>query len=102
MIRNVSGRAWADRPFLLEALLPEGDFVGVKDEGIGQLHDYRQALAKHGLDTRADYVVSGYHEDSVGYQGMCKLLQLTPRPDEVFCFTDPVGAGGSKRFSKLD
>jgi LacI family transcriptional regulator len=102
----------------------EGHFVGVKDEeigimatehlieqgyhriahlrvpanspGIGQLRGYRWALAKHDLEAPADYVVSGHHEDSVGYEGMRKLLQLNPRPDGVFCFNDPVGAGAIK------
>jgi LacI family transcriptional regulator len=102
----------------------EGHFVGVKDErigmmatehlietgchriahlrvpansaGVGQLRGYRRALVKHGLDARADCVVQCHQEDRVGYQGMRKLLQLSPRPDGVFCFNDPVGAGAIK------
>jgi LacI family transcriptional regulator len=102
----------------------EGHFVGVKDEdigmmatehlieqgcrriahlrgpanspGIGRLRGYRKALAKHGLEAPADYVVSGQHEDSTGYEGMRKLLGVTPRPDGVFCYNDPVAAGALK------
>jgi LacI family transcriptional regulator len=102
----------------------EGHFVGVKDEeigmmatdhlieqgcrriahlrgpanspGIGRLRGYRRALAKHGLEATAEYVVSGQHEDSTGYEGMRKLLRVSPPPDGVFCYNDPVGAGAIK------
>jgi LacI family transcriptional regulator len=102
----------------------EGHFVGVKDEeiglmatehlveqgcrriahlrgpanstGIGRLRGYRRALAKHGLEAQPEYVVSGQHEDSTGYEGMRKLLGLSPQPDGVFCYNDPVAAGAIK------
>jgi LacI family transcriptional regulator len=102
----------------------EGHFVGVKDEeiglmatehlieqgcrrighlrgpgnstGIGRLKGYRRALAKHQLEAPADYVVSGQHQDSTGYEGMRKLLSASPRPDSVFCYNDPVAAGAIK------
>ena len=102
----------------------QGHFVGVKDEdigmmatehliergcrriahlrgpanspGIGRLRGYHRALAKHGLDAPDEYVVRGQHEDSTGYEGMRKLLQVTPRPDGVFCYNDPVAAGAIK------
>ena len=102
----------------------EGHFVGAKDEeigamatehlieqgcrriahlrgpanstGIGRLKGYRRALAKHGLPAKADYVVSGQHEDSTGYEGMRKLLGISPAPDGVFCYNDPVAAGAIK------
>jgi len=64
--------------------------------GIGRLRGYRRALAKHKLDSAADYVVSGQHEDSTGYEGMRKLLGVSPRPDGVFCYNDPVAAGAIK------
>jgi LacI family transcriptional regulator len=102
----------------------EGHFVGVKDEeigtmatehlieqgclriahlrgpansaGIGRLRGYRRALAKHQLEATADYLVSGQHEDSTGYEGMRKLLRVSPPPDGVFCYNDPVAAGAIK------
>lgn len=102
----------------------EGHFVGAKDEeigamatehlidqgcrriahlrgpanstGIGRLKGYRRALARHGLQARAEYVVSGQHEDSTGYEGMRKLLGISPAPEGVFCYNDPVAAGAIK------
>lgn len=64
--------------------------------GIGRLRGYRRALAKHHLDATAEYVVSGQHEDSTGYEGMRKLLGVSPPPDGVFCYNDPVAAGAIK------
>ena len=64
--------------------------------GIGRLRGYRRALAKHQLDATAEYVVSGQHEDSTGYEGMRKLLRVSPPPDGVFCYNDPVAAGAIK------
>lgn len=102
----------------------EGHFVGVKDEdigmmatehlieqgcrriahlrgpsnspGLGRLRGYKRALAKHDLELDAEYIVSGKHEDSTGYEGMRKLLRLPARPDGVFCYNDPVAAGAIK------
>jgi LacI family transcriptional regulator len=102
----------------------QGHFVGVKDEeigamatehliaqgcrriahlrgpanstGIGRLRGYRRALVKHKLEEQPEYVVSGQHEDSTGYEGMRKLLGASPRPDGVFCYNDPVAAGAIK------
>ena len=102
----------------------EGHFVGVKDEeiglmatehlieqgcrriahlrgpanstGIGRLRGYRRALAKHGLEAKLEYVVGGQHEDSTGYEGMRKLLAVSPQPDGVFGYNDPVTAGAIK------
>ena len=64
--------------------------------GIGRLRGYRRALAKHQLGATADYLVSGQHEDSTGYEGMRKLLRVSPPPDGVFCYNDPVAAGAIK------
>jgi len=43
-----------------------------------------------------DYIVSGQFGDSGGYQAMLKLLDVTPRPDAVFCYNDPIAAGAIK------
>ena len=102
----------------------EGHYVGVRDEEIGamatahlidqgcrriahlrgpaippatgRLRGYRRALARHNLEARPDYIVSGQHEDGSGYQGMRKLLELRRQPDGVFCYNDPVAAGAVK------
>jgi LacI family transcriptional regulator, galactose operon repressor len=102
----------------------EAHFVGVKDEeigalatnhlieqgcrriahirgpaispGIGRLRGYRRTLARHGLEAGPEYVVSGQHSDSSGYDAMIQLLRLDRRPDGVFCFNDPVAAGAIK------
>jgi LacI family transcriptional regulator len=34
--------------------------------------------------------------DKAGYNGMKKLLQLSPRPDAVFCLNDPVAMGAMR------
>jgi LacI family transcriptional regulator len=102
----------------------KGHFVGVKDEeigimatehlieqgcrriahlrgpanstGIGRLRGYRRSLAKHGLKATPEYVVSGEHGDSTGFEGMRKLLVVTPPPDGVFCYNDHLAAGAMK------
>ena len=64
--------------------------------GAGRLRGYRRALGRHGLQARPEYVVSGKHDDSSGYNAMRELLALTPPPDGVFCYNDPVAAGAIK------
>lgn len=63
----------------------------------GRLKGYRDALAGHGLDAPAGYVVTRDHADALGdqtgYQAMQKLLRLRPRPDGVFCINDPAAMG---------
>ena len=102
----------------------ESNFVGVKDEeigamatehlvdqgcrriahirgpsippGTGRLRGYGRTLARHGLAAVTEYVVGGQHQDVSGYEAMRKLLRLTPPPDAVFCYNDPVAAGAIK------
>jgi LacI family transcriptional regulator len=62
----------------------------------GRMRGYRRALASRGIKVRADYIVNGQFGDSGGYRAMLKLLDLTPRPDAVFCYNDPVAAGAIK------
>jgi len=45
---------------------------------------------------RSEYIVSGQHGDSTGYDAMLQLLKANPRPDGVFCYNDPVAAGAVK------
>ncbi len=64
--------------------------------GTGRLRGYGRALARHGLNAPPEYVVSGQHSDGSGYEAMRQLLKLTPSPDGVFCYNDPVAAGAIK------
>ncbi len=64
--------------------------------GAGRLRGYRRALARHTLTAPASYVVSGEVGDNTGYEAMSQLLSLTPRPDGIFCYNDPVAAGAIK------
>ena len=67
---------------------------------IGRRDGYRHALARHGIDVPPLYVVARPHGDDegdvTGYQAMMNLLQLTPRPDGVFCHNDPTALGVMK------
>jgi LacI family transcriptional regulator len=69
---------------------PDSDIAEARMAG------YRQALAKKSLCVPAEYVTEGGHRDDSGYEGMRRLLNLTPRPDAVFCFNDPVAIGAMK------
>jgi LacI family transcriptional regulator len=61
--------------------------------GKGRLQGYRRALAKHGLQVLPGYIVSGQHQDTTGHEAMGQLLRLSPLPDGVFCYNDPVASG---------
>lgn len=64
--------------------------------GKGRFLGYRRVLAEQGLNWAPEYVVPGWHEDSTGYAAMQKLLRLSPPPDGVFCYNDPVASGAIK------
>jgi LacI family transcriptional regulator len=57
---------------------------------------YHDALKRHGLPARASYVAGSRGDDQTGYEAMKKLLKLQPRPDGVFCYSDPLAAGAMK------
>jgi LacI family transcriptional regulator len=61
--------------------------------GRGRLLGYRRVLAEHRLKWAPEYVVPGWHQDVTGHSAMQKLLRLSPPPDGVFCYNDPVAAG---------
>ena len=63
--------------------------------GVGRLNGYRQALSAAGMATPDDFVVPGT-DDATGYQAALKLLRLSPRPDGIFGYNDPVAAGAMK------
>src|SRR3984893_4552833 len=62
----------------------------------GRLRGYRRALDEHQLKIRDEFIVDAGHEDAAGYQAMQRLLALTPRPDGIFCFNDPVAVGAMR------
>ncbi|GAC1665994.1 MAG: LacI family DNA-binding transcriptional regulator [Candidatus Acidiferrum sp.] len=60
---------------------------------------YSNTLAKHGLTLPSSYIINQRCDDSgdaFGYEGMKKLLRLTPRPDGVFCHSDPLALGAMR------
>jgi LacI family transcriptional regulator len=64
---------------------------------IGRVAGYQQSLAAHGIPPNPKYIITGRTADDSadrsGYEAMQHLLALTPRPDGVFCFNDPVAMG---------
>jgi LacI family transcriptional regulator len=58
---------------------------------------YSLALANRDLGLPPEYIAkSGRGDDggdAAGYNGMQRLLQLSPRPDGVFCCNDPIAMG---------
>ncbi len=54
---------------------------------------YRQALRRHRLTPRADWVSSGAYDIATGHEAMRKLLRLRPRPTAVFAANDPMAFG---------
>jgi LacI family transcriptional regulator len=63
----------------------------------GRLEGYKKTLAKHRLALSPEYIVThdmldeSAHE--VGYESAMSLLKLNPRPDGIFCFSDPLAIG---------
>ena len=61
---------------------------------------YSRTLVRAGMSLSSEYIVtydrSDDSGDSAGYNGMKKLLKLTPRPDGVFCLNDPVAMGAMR------
>jgi LacI family transcriptional regulator len=64
--------------------------------GTSRLKGYRRAMTQSGMSVRADYIVSGNYFEDTGYEAMRQLLKVSPRPDGVFCYNDPVAGGAVK------
>lgn len=64
---------------------------------IRRVEGYKQALSRAGLKILDDYVIAEPKGDietkQRGAEAMRRLLNLTPRPDGVFCFNDPMAMG---------
>ncbi|HUA62713.1 MAG TPA: LacI family DNA-binding transcriptional regulator [Verrucomicrobiae bacterium] len=63
--------------------------------GVGRLSGYRKALAAAGIEAPESFVVSAT-DDASGYEAALRLLRLSPRPDGIFGYNDPVAAGAMK------
>lgn len=65
--------------------------------GIRRLEGYKQALAQSTLRVPDSYIIMEHRGDieskQRGAEAMRRLLSLTPRPDGVFCFNDPLAMG---------
>ncbi|MGD0303926.1 MAG: LacI family DNA-binding transcriptional regulator [Candidatus Acidiferrales bacterium] len=63
----------------------------------GRLEGYKKTLAKHRLTLGPEYIVTHDTLDEmaheVGYESAMTLLKLRPRPDGIFCFSDPLAIG---------
>ena len=65
-----------------------------------RLEGYRRALARAGLRRASGYVVEGGHGDATAYEGMRIMLKVTPPPDGVFCYSDPVAIGAMRAITE--
>ncbi len=68
---------------------------------VGRLRGYHRALSKHAIDAPSEYIAAGDYTDDAGYQAMQRLLRLSPSPDGVFCFNDPVAIGAIRAALEL-
>jgi LacI family transcriptional regulator len=63
----------------------------------GRREGYRTALAAHRIAVDPELLIDREHgddsSDRSGYDAMCKLLSVVPRPDAVFCYNDPTAMG---------
>jgi LacI family transcriptional regulator len=71
-----------------------GDYLSTAAD---RLAGYRSALLQNGVDTPPEYICLRTRLDddamATGHRAMLALLKLRPRPDGVFCFSDPIAAG---------
>ncbi|MGB7129665.1 MAG: LacI family DNA-binding transcriptional regulator [Candidatus Sulfotelmatobacter sp.] len=70
-----------------------GPQVGIASD---RMEGYRSALKIAGVRHDPRYVVDASHGEASGYEAMRKLLDLSPLPDGVFCYNDPVAIGAMK------
>lgn len=65
-----------------------------------RLEGYRRALLRAGQKLHDDHIVSSGHGAASGYDAMQQLLQVTPLPDGVFCYNDPVAIGAMRAIAE--
>lgn len=65
--------------------------------GRGRLSGYRKTLERHGIQAPEEYISAqgpaDVHSIESGQELTRKLLELSPRPDGIFTFNDPMGIG---------
>jgi LacI family transcriptional regulator len=68
--------------------------------GSSRLRGYREALARHGLTYRSNFVVHcdkvDTSSDEQGAEAAQKLVGLKTRPDGIFCYNDPLAIGAMR------
>jgi LacI family transcriptional regulator len=57
---------------------------------------YQREIERQGLELSPRHIAAAGFTDDTGYKAMCKLLRITPPPDAVFCYSDPVAIGAMK------
>lgn len=66
---------------------------------MGRLEGYRRTLADRGMEADPQRIVStGRVEelgDEAGYEAAKMLLKLSPAPDGIFCYNDPIAFGAT-------
>jgi LacI family transcriptional regulator, galactose operon repressor len=71
-----------------------GDYLSTASD---RLAGYRAALAQHGFEAPSEYFSHHTELDdaavATGYRAAQGLLELSPRPDGIFCFSDPIATG---------
>ncbi len=71
-----------------------GDYPSTAADRLG---GFLAAANAHGIEVPAKYICRRTHlddaADATGLQAMKALLKLKPRPDGVFCFSDPIANG---------
>jgi len=65
--------------------------------GRGRLEGYKRALSQRGMKIDERYIIPELKGDidaaQRGAKAMEQLLRLTPKPDGIFCFNDPLAIG---------
>jgi len=80
-----------------------GDYLSTAAD---RLAGYRAALIQHGFEAPQKYICLRTQLDDAammtGYRAMHSLLKLEPRPDGIFCFSDPIAAGAMQAILERD
>jgi LacI family transcriptional regulator len=70
-----------------------------------RLAGYRSALKEHGFEVQQKYICHREELDdaavATGFRATHELLKLKPRPDGIFCFSDPIATGAMQAILEL-
>jgi LacI family transcriptional regulator len=61
--------------------------------GRNRVQGYTDALTRHGLEVRKEWIVAGGYSTDVGYHGFMRLLESGPAPRCIFTVTYPIALG---------